>query len=135
MSSQGSVNKDFYNLANSGWKETITVSSGNGVAEESDPASISKISFHKISLTGENAIEWQVSGNEEAIDHFIIFSNANSGDYSLAGAHHHKSNNGTYTFYDKRFKGAVGVLSYGVTICFSNSSISSPAYSSSKVVT
>ena len=135
VASQSSVNKGLYNLVSAGWKETIGVSNLYKDTGTGQPASISDITFHKIPLTGENIVEWKVSGDEEAIDHFIIFSNANSGDYSLAGAHHHKSNSGTYTFYDKRFKGAVGVVSYGVTICFSNSSISSPVYSTAKVVT
>ena len=132
VSSENNVSQDLYDLINTGWKFSTLYPGVDSTASPSTAASISDINFYKINPSGENIIEWKIQGDSKVIDHFIIFSNANGGDISLAGAHHHKSNSSTYSFCDKRFRGAIGTLSYGVSIVFNNMQIGPPAYSTIK---
>ena len=131
-SSQDSVSQNLYDLINTGWKFSLTYPAPTPGVPSLEQAVISDINFYKFNPSGDNIVEWKVSGLSNTIDHFIIFSNANEGDISLAGAHHHKPNGPVYSFYDKRFRGAIGMLSYGVSIVFNDMNISPPAYSSIK---
>jgi hypothetical protein len=75
-----------------------------------------------------NRVTWSGIG-KDSVDHYIIISKSNN-SVSIAGTVSHIPTIGnTYAFYDNRFAGAIGTVSYGIISVSLGFKITKPSYS------